>query len=190
MVRTICAKHDVVFLQETKVKVGEDSVFTDKVPSHRFFYGNKGAGRAGVLTAIALKALRGYSATVVGVSPQVSGHLLVIRLTPKSRNRSELLLVNVLGPHTVRLRSLLFREMSKLRTEGRCIVAGDFNFTEFAADNSSSLTGPQLRQWEVVKANLGLSEVYQPTHTFYSTSDDTYTSRMTVSTPTTARLTR
>jgi ribonuclease HI len=178
-------RNDIICLQETHLGSLERGVLSLYFPDHRVFYNNLQHGRGGTLVIVSPKFARRFAITEMPLSPDAKGRVQVLKfssLSHPSHARSSFYLTNVYltSGHCSASMASKYRELRTLRSLPSDIptfLVGDWNFVEHVEDSPSRntdtfLSGPALQEWERLVARLKLTEVHQPTHSYYRLSSD------------------
>ena len=167
------AHYNILCLQETQLH-SSDSTSLKGLPflrRHTVLYGN-GDGRAGVATILPWMVTSCYDVAEPEVPAEIQGHVHITNLTPLAANRLPFQIFNLYLPSNGELRLLVLQFIrSQLLVGQHHYVCGDFNFVESTEDGSmvagQALSVPERVIWEEFCLLGGLTEVSQPTHTYY-----------------------
>jgi ribonuclease HI/exonuclease III len=177
--------NDIICLQETHLGSLEQGVLSLYFPDHLVFYNNLQHGRGGTLVIVTPKFARRFIITEVPLHPDAKGRVQVLKFSSRSHPshaRSSFCLINVYltSGHCSTSMARKYRELRTLRAIPSGIpnfLVGDWNFVEHTEDSPSRntatfLRGLALREWERLVARLRLTEIHQPTHTYWHLSSD------------------
>ena len=169
---------DVLSLQETRLNKDEDKAFRTSLPRHDIFYANDGEGALGMLTALGPKVKAAFQLRQVPTPPALRARALLVKGTHR-HGGEDFMTLNVHLPNDTADQATFLADLlawEPLLTGERVYLVGDFNFVLGGDDSSNgnvgSLTGKVRGAWERLSRRLRLTEIDQPTHTWFALGAD------------------
>ena len=167
----LCARFDLVCVQETHFAREESSYF--RAFTHSAYYNNGDRGRAGTAILVGKKVLADYTAHEVDLGVSSKGRVQVLSFKPKPRERGSaplrpFYLANLYlsSGESNQEKAAQLKCLQSLEP-AHILMAGDFNFTEHEQDGGAQLGGEAIKVWDSLKARWRLREAYQEAHTFH-----------------------
>jgi ribonuclease HI/exonuclease III len=165
--------HNILCLQESHLTLADSSALKGlpALRSHTILYGN-GDGRAGVISVLSRAVTDHYAVAVPPIPVEIGGFVHLTNLSPRDSTRLPFQIFNLYLPSAVDLRlQVLHFIRDQLIAGQHHVLCGDFNFVESLEDGSmagsQSLSAAEREVWAEVCRSGGLSEVAQPSHTYF-----------------------
>ncbi len=189
-ITTSINKYQIICLQETKLFKLDFAYlnFLETLHGCQVLYNNHPSNtneakynRASTVTILSPTLLKTHSAHLIPLDSSQNGHLQVTHLIPKNgetHHPFQVINAYITTHGGARAKIESFNALRTLPNDRHSFLCGDFNCVFRAEDSTSSSTPPPtiISAWRSLSDHLGLSEAYQPTHTFYRIPEDPKTS--------------